>query len=174
MATCLPRRARSTPRANSAAHHFHDCHAARHRGATRPSPLPCQAFNIVISLFHNPTTAGLDALPAAEARESPSAPAAPAPSGGGGTAGGSASSPTRSPLSGVGIDLSAAKAGSIINTASLEGLSHAVYTMTVQGAKVYSGLYNGNIQVGHVTHPHAPRHTSTSACATSHIHAASA
>merc|ERR1711967_126231 len=46
--------------------------------------------------------------------------------------------------------LNAAKPGSIINTASLEGLSHAVYTMTVQGAKVYSGLYNGNIQVWHM------------------------
>mmetsp|Transcript_36663 Transcript_36663/g.97051 ORF Transcript_36663/g.97051 Transcript_36663/m.97051 type:complete len:237 (+) Transcript_36663:1821-2531(+) len=59
-------------------------------------------------------------------------------------------SPTRSPLSGVGIDLNAAKPGTIVNTASLEGLSHAVYTMTVQGAKVYSGLYNGNIQVWHM------------------------
>jgi len=63
---------------------------------------------------------------------------------------GTATIPNRSPLSGVGIDLNAAKPGSIINTASLEGLSHAVYTMTVQGAKVYSGLYNGNIQVWHM------------------------
>ena len=37
--------------------------------------------------------------------------------------------------------------GSIINTASLEGLQHAIYSMAVQGAKVFSGLYNGNIQV---------------------------
>ena len=37
-----------------------------------------------------------------------------------------------------------------MNTASLEGLSHAVYAMVVQGAKVYSGLYNGNIQVWHM------------------------
>ena len=40
--------------------------------------------------------------------------------------------------------------GAIINTASLEGLSHAVYSMAVQGQKVYSGLYNGNIQVWHM------------------------
>ena len=40
--------------------------------------------------------------------------------------------------------------GRIINTASLEGLSHAVYSMAVQGQKVYSGLYNGNIQVWHM------------------------
>lgn len=58
-------------------------------------------------------------------------------------------SPTRSsPLSqSGGLDLAGAKPGAIINTASLEGLSHPVYTMTVQGAKVYSGLYSGNIQV---------------------------
>jgi len=108
-------------------------------------PLSCfQAFNIVLSLFHNPTTAGLDALPAAEAR-SPEA-TTPTKS----TPPGISSSPAQNPLSGMGIDLSAAKPGSIINTASLEGLSHAVYTMTVQGAKVYSGLYNGNIQVWHM------------------------
>merc|ERR550537_800750 len=38
-------------------------------------PLSCfQAFNICISIFHNPTTSGLDALPAGEPR-----PAAPSP-----------------------------------------------------------------------------------------------
>jgi len=63
---------------------------------------------------------------------------------------GGGTSPSRGPLSGAGIELNAAKPGSIINTASLEGLSHAVYTLTVQGAKVYSGLYNGNIQVWHM------------------------
>jgi len=115
-------------------------------------PLSCfQAFNIVISLFHNPTTAGLDALPAAETRSMDAGAPAPTSSQSGvGTATGTATIPNRSPLSGVGIDLNAAKPGSIINTASLEGLSHAVYTMTVQGAKVYSGLYNGNIQVWHM------------------------
>lgn len=113
-------------------------------------PLSCfQAFNIVISLFHNPTTSGLDALPAAETRSpepagspTPRSTAAPSPTPGGAS--------SRGPLAGAGIELNAAKPGSIINTASLEGLSHAVYTMTVQGAKVYSGLYNGNIQVWHM------------------------
>ena len=47
-------------------------------------------------------------------------------------------------------DLGKAAPGSIVNTASLEGLSHAVYAMVVQGAKVYSGLYNGNIQARHM------------------------
>ena len=46
--------------------------------------------------------------------------------------------------------LGQAAPGSIVNTASLEGLSHAVYAMAVQGSKVYSGLYNGNIQVWHM------------------------
>lgn len=84
---------------------------------------------------------------------------------------GSVTPQQRGPLAGAGIELSGAKPGSIINTASLEGLSHAVYTLTVQarlregndislseltwhvrlqGAKVYSGLYNGNIQVWHM------------------------
>merc|ERR1711871_1244645 len=35
-------------------------------------PLSCfQAFNICISIFHNPTTAGLDALPAGDPRPMP-------------------------------------------------------------------------------------------------------
>jgi len=54
------------------------------------------------------------------------------------------------PLTAGGIELAAAKPGAIINTASLEGLPHQVYSMTVQGAKVYSGLYNGYIQVWHM------------------------
>merc|ERR1719291_1629480 len=53
-------------------------------------------------------------------------------------------------MGGSTCELASAKPGSIINTASLEGLSHAVYSMSVQGAKVYSGLCNGNIQVWHM------------------------
>lgn len=157
-------------------------------------PLSCfQAFNICISIFHNPITAGLHNLPAganspivarytATSRTLPMAgdhgPAgvsSHSPSMAAGvsaanllpstcssamstaSAGGNKAdekpsvlgSPTRSsPLSqSGGLDLAGAKPGAIINTASLEGLSHPVYTMTVQGAKVYSGLYSGNIQV---------------------------
>mmetsp|Transcript_21917 Transcript_21917/g.50193 ORF Transcript_21917/g.50193 Transcript_21917/m.50193 type:complete len:875 (-) Transcript_21917:277-2901(-) len=106
-------------------------------------PLSCfQAFNIALSLFHNPTTAGLDALPAADIASGAAAGSPHAGSGG--------DSPDGSVPPGTGIDLNCAKPGGIINTASLEGLSHAVYTLTVQGAKVYSGLYNGNIQVWHM------------------------
>ena len=139
-------------------------------------PLSCfQAFNICISIFHNPTTAGLDALPAGEARPMGAAvPGSPTPGqkvdshssgfnpasnanrqAGGGSPGsaekaGGAASPDRPPLSAGGIELAAAKPGAIINTASLEGLPHQVYSMSVQGAKVYSGLYNGYIQVWHM------------------------
>jgi len=139
-------------------------------------PLSCfQAFNICISIFHNPTTAGLDALPAGEARPMGAPPGSPSPAqkaeshaaagfnpasnankqAGGGTPGsaekaGGAASPDRPPLSAGGIELAAAKPGAIINTASLEGLPHQVYSMSVQGAKVYSGLYNGYIQVWHM------------------------
>ena len=124
-------------------------------------PLSCfQAFNICISIFHNPTTAGLDALPAGEPR--PMVPlAAPTTAPASGAPGQPAiakseakkedkEDATRPPLAAGGIELSAAKPGAIINTASLEGLPHQVYSMTVQGAKVYSGLYNGYIQVWHM------------------------
>jgi len=138
-------------------------------------PLSCfQAFNICISIFHNPTTAGLDALPAGEPRPmGMPAPAHAAHAGGAGNSAGSCTSAathstvaavtksdvvkkedkdegTRTPLTAGGIELAAAKPGAIINTASLEGLPHQVYSMTVQGAKVYSGLYNGYIQVWHM------------------------
>ena len=128
-------------------------------------PLSCfQAFNICISIFHNPTTQGLDALPAGEARP-PLGTGTGSGSGAGGqpsTAVATATLPkpgeaakkedagapgVKPPLTVGGIELAAAKPGSIINTASLEGLPHQVYSMTVQAAKVYSGLYNGYIQV---------------------------
>ena len=56
---------------------------------------------------------------------------------------GGGTSPSRGPLSGAGIELNAAKPGSIINTASLEGLSHVVYTLTVQVCMCFdrSGLH---------------------------------
>ena len=60
-------------------------------------------------------------------------------------------SPAQPPLlGGSTCELASAKPGTIINTASLEGLSHAVYTMAVHGSKLYSGLFNGNIQVWHM------------------------
>ena len=104
--------------------------------------------------MHNPITAGLDSLPSAE---QPS-PASPPPNGmssppgrlGTSSAGLSPSPSATPPLQPGGIELAAAKPGAIINTASLEGLSHPVYCMTVQGSKVYSGLYNGNIQANAV------------------------
>jgi len=123
-------------------------------------PLSCfQAFNICISIFHNPTTAGLDSLPAGEPgathiRPTAQQAASAAPGSAGGKPGdpkmGDAASPGKPPLSAGGIELAAAKPGAIINTASLEGLPSAVYSMTVQGAKVYSGLYSGIIQVWHM------------------------
>ena len=73
--------------------------------------------------------------------------AAPRSAGSGDAKGDSGSSGGQPPIAPGGIELAAAKPGAIINTASLEGLPHHVYSMTVQGAKVYSGLYNGLIQV---------------------------
>ena len=133
-------------------------------------PLSCfQAFNICISIFHNPTTAGLDSLPAGtpavnEAGRpmtnrgepqpvSASSPSPVKPSAGSASLGGADTGSPNSnkpPLAAGGIELAAARPGAIINTASLEGLPHQVYSMTVQGAKVYSGLYNGYIQVWHI------------------------
>ena len=115
-------------------------------------PLSCfQAFNIAVSIFHNPSTSGLDALPAAaeggNARASSEGGSSTTPA----DVRGAAPAEAPPPLAGKPTsDLGSAKAGSIINTASLEGLSHAVYSMAVQGQKVYSGLYNGNIQVWHM------------------------
>jgi hypothetical protein len=113
-------------------------------------PLSCfQAFNIAMAIFHNPATAGLDALPAKELDKASVPKAGQAGDGGKGAAGGDGKAIP--PLAGKPkADLAKAAPGSIVNTASLEGLSHAVYAMVVQGAKVYSGLYNGNIQVWHM------------------------
>jgi len=142
-------------------------------------PLSCfQAFNIVIALFHNPITSGLDTLPAGDLKAEQqqrsfgykAAQAAddlwnkqvldklPLQLGGRrgsqemkGPAPAASASPARAPLlGGSACELASAKPGTIMNTASLEGLSHAVYAMAVQGAKVYSGLFNGNIQVWHM------------------------
>ena len=121
---------------------FQACKAPEgHWSVKYAHPLSCfQAFNIAVAIFHNPATAGLDALPAKEASE--------ASQGGEAAAGEGKPLP---PLAGKPkADLAKAVPGSIVNTASLEGLSHAVYAMVVQGAKVYSGLYNGNIQVWHM------------------------
>ena len=116
-------------------------------------PLSCfQAFNIAVAIFHNPATAGLDALPAKEVDKAITAKAAQAREDGkGGKGPASGDGKALPPLAGKPkADLGKAAPGSIVNTASLEGLSHAVYAMVVQGAKVYSGLYNGNIQVWHM------------------------
>ena len=126
-------------------------------------PLSCfQAFNIAVSIFHNPQTSGLDALPAADKtahggeKDKAGATTPPPPPPGGPPAASADASGKKDgapppPLAGRPVsDLGSAQPGSIVNTASLEGLSHAVYAMAVQGAKVYSGLYNGNIQVWHM------------------------
>ena len=96
---------------------FQACKAPEgHWSVKYAHPLSCfQAFNIAVAIFHNPATAGLDALPAKEAGE--------ASQGGKAAAGEGKPLP---PLAGKPkADLAKAAPGSIVNTASLEGLSHA-------------------------------------------------